>query len=241
MRVVALDPGRIRDAFGLLVADIDAQGIRLLNTREWFNKDFFTVGKAISKICEEKNVDMVVCETNNQGHPAIDTLNRFYGIEAKGITTVKDVKSREKLRMGSSMPKNVTVEWVEWALQMKVIQFPQKPWPRGIKRLDEQMAQYIRKVTSSGTKYEASDVETHDDLVSCLLIMSHYARIHILQLGFLQKPMLAGVAYGTAIDTDPYNMTKAEKEVRARLAKKYPDSESYSVNVTMPEDQNYGR
>ena len=41
MRVCSLDPGRIRDAFGMLVADVDESSIKLLNTREWYNKDFY--------------------------------------------------------------------------------------------------------------------------------------------------------------------------------------------------------
>ena len=232
-----MDPGRIRDAFGLLMADIDEKHIRILNTKEWWNKDFFTVGNDISRIRDRVHIDRFLCEANNQGHPAIDSLRRFHGIECRGITTVKDVKNRERLMTGNTMPKNVTVEWVEWALQNAIIEFPERPWPDGVKRLDEQMGQFVRHVSSGGMKYEAADRELHDDLVSCLLIMCHYARIHVLQLGYLERPLVAGMAHETALDHAKLDMSEAEKDIRRRMGARFGDgADDYEVNVRMPHD-----
>ena len=213
MRICSLDPGRIRDAFCMLVADVDEKSVKLLNTREWYNKDFYIVGKDISDIKAKVGIDMFLCETNNQGHPAIDTLRRFYDIDCRGIITARDVKSKEKLRTGNVMPKNITVEWVEWALQQGIIVFPQKPWPRGIKRLDEQMSQYVRRVSSSGMKYEAADTELHD----------------------VTGAQISARKFKTALDYEPISENEFEKEVRKRLSKKYPDTDSFEFNVRMPE------
>ena len=233
-KVVALDPGRIRDGFGMVAANVDPNTINLLNAKIWYKKDFHTVSADIAEIHKKVHFDVFLCESNNQGHPAIDVLKRFHNIHCIPITTVKEVKDKEKLRQGNSMPKNVTVEWVEWAIQKGIILMPKKPWLQGIRKLDEQMLQYVRRTTSSGTKYEAADPDIHDDLVSCLLTLSHYCRIKLLKLGYRDTSVLVGKKYPTILDTTDTPEEKAEINIRNRLKKKFPNTSSFKFNVRLP-------
>ena len=75
------------------------------------------------------------------------------------------------------------VEWIEWARKEGIIRFPSGEWSPGITELNRQLNRFVMKRTSTGYKYEAAEEDDHDDLVMALVILCHYARMRVLELG----------------------------------------------------------
>ena len=166
----------------------------------------------------------------------IDILRREHKIYCIPIATVKDLKDKEKMRAGFTMPKNVTVEWVEWARQKEIIRNPLQPWPRGIKKLNAQLSRYVRIVTDTTMRYGVAEEDDHDDYISALLTLCHYARLKYLKIGYLNTHVISGRRLPTAIDMWKTKEEKARENVISRVSKKYPNSSNYNVNVRMPSD-----
>ena len=238
MRLMPLDPGRIRDAFGGLVATVTSDRIMIEAAKEWFRKDSTTVIGEIATIVKKNGIDRVICESNNQGHPIIDMLRRLHHIYPVPVNTTKELKDKKKLKSVNSMGKNVTVEWVEWANREGIILMPRKPWSQGIRRLDAQMSRYIRKTTETGTKYGAAEDDDHDDLVSCLLLLSHYARLKLLRLGYRNAGAApASAGYPTAHDDKSTELDatyKVVQEMRQRMRRHFPavPEDDIKVNIS---------
>ena len=231
-----MDPGRKRDAFAILSASCTQHNIDLLHAKDWTNKDFISVGQEIAELHKVAKWDVFLCESNNQGHPMIDILRREHNIYCVPIATVKDLKNKEKMRAGNTMPKNVTVEWVEWARQKEILRNPKQPWPRGIKKLNAQLSRYVRIVTDTTMRYGVAEEDDHDDYISALLTLCHYARLKYLRIGYLNSNVLTGRRFPNALSLGKTKVEKARENVLHRISKKYPNSSNVNVDVRMPND-----
>ena len=232
VKVAAFDPGFKRDAFAMVAANVTSDHIKLINAKEWWNKDIIIIAEKIRSIHNTAKFERFICEANNQGYPVIDVLRQKYSINCVPITTVKALSNKEKIRQGKSMPKNVTVEWVEWARKSGVLVMPKKPLSFGLKRLDQQMSRYIRKSTASSTKYEAAEEEDHDDLVSALLILCHYARTKILSIGYRGSTLITSSRAYDALN--PKLNTPEEKvtdNIKKRMSRHFPNGMMDDMNI----------
>lgn len=241
VKVAAYDPGRIRDSFFMLAARVSREHIDLLNGREWLNQDFTIIADDIARIARKSRIDIHVCEANNQGYPAIDMLRRLHGIEAEPVVTVAKLDSKDKMLEGRRMPKETTVEWVEWARQQGIVRYP-KTLTKALKTLDTQMQNYVRHTTLSGTKYASATEEEHDDAVATLLVLCHYARIHLLQLGQPLHNPIAVRRHPNALDLIKTTREQAQENVLKRLKNRIPtiDTSAAKIDVKMPRPDDDG-
>jgi len=189
VRVAAYDPGRIRDSLGMVAADVSEKEILLLNAKEWKKTNFVIAEQQIADINERHPFDRHICETNNQGWHVIDNMRSIHGIPVIGVNTSKSLTAKTA-RLGKSLDKNAMVEWIDWARDKGVVKFPSGQWSQGITELSKQLNRFVMKKTSSGYKYEAAESDDHDDLVLALVVLCHYARMKILNLGNIQEPPL---------------------------------------------------
>ena len=214
LKLSAYDPARTRDAFGMLGANVDEHKIRLTKAKEWFHTDSTDVAQEIAQINEEAKFDIHLCESNNQGYFVMDNLKRYHRIYCQPVHNVKEIKDKEKLKYGKSMPKNVTVEWVEWARREGIIEMPERDtWTDGMIRLNRQLQNYVSFTTKSGTSYGAATEKDHDDLISCLLIICYYARKHILKIGY--HDVTAFGIHKSKVFQQIANMNKSNKDITA--------------------------
>ena len=241
VKLAAYDPGRIRDSFFMLAARVGPDRIDLLNGREWLNQDFTIIADDIARISRKSRIDIHVCEANNQGYPAIDMLRRLHGIDAEPVVTVAKLDSKDKMLEGRRMPKETTVEWVEWARQQGIVRMP-KTMPKALQTLDTQMQTYIRHTTLSGTKYASSTEEEHDDAVAALLVLCHYARIHLLQLGQPHHNPIAVRRHPNALDLIKTTREAAQENVLKRLKNRLPTVhvDEAQIDIKMPRDDDDG-
>ena len=210
--VASYDPGRIRDHFGMLGARIDESHIYLTNATVWIHTDSTDVTPAIAEINKEANFDVHLCESNNQGYFIIDNLKRYHHIYCRPITNVKELKDKEKIKQGTSMPKNITVEWVEYARRVGIIVMPARStWTDGMILLDRQLKDYVSYVTRSGVSYGAATEKGHDDLVACLLLLCHWAKKHILKIGY--HDVAAFGTHKSKVFQQIQNMHRGQKDI----------------------------
>ena len=235
VKAIAFDVGMKRDAFAAVSAEITSSNILLGNAKEWFSKDITNVADEIAEIHKTAKFDRFICESNNQGYPVIDLLKRYHKIYCIPITTVKELKNKEKIRQGKSMPKNVTVEWVEWARKSDILLMPNTLSP-GLKRLEEQMSRYVRKSTASGTKYQAEEEEDHDDLVSALLILCHYARTKVLSIGYKDIGAIASRRLPNALDLQKTTEEITTERMRKRVQRHFPNIPDEDIKVNIHND-----
>lgn len=186
VRVAAYDPGRIRDALGMVAADVTSKEILLLNAKEWKKTNFVIAEEEISSINDQYPFDRHICETNNQGWHVIDNLRTIHGIPVMGVNTSKSLTAKTA-RLGKSLDKNAMVEWIEWARVQGIIKFPSGQWTPGITELSKQLNRFVMKKTATGYKYEAAEQDDHDDLVLALVVLCHYARMKLLNLGSMEQ------------------------------------------------------
>ena len=180
-RVAAYDPGRIRDRFAMVGAEVTPKEIQILNAKEWQKTDFNIVEDEIAEINSHNRFHYHICETNNQGWHVIDNL-RLKNIYVRGVNTSKNLTA-STARLGNARDKNTMVEWIEWARKKKIITMPQGKWNYGITELNPQLNRFVMKRSGSGYKYEAAEEDDHDDLVMALVVLCHFAHMRLLRLG----------------------------------------------------------
>ncbi|MCV0398536.1 MAG: hypothetical protein K5785_00920 [Nitrosarchaeum sp.] len=190
--VAIYDPGGWSDSFCDLMATVTREKILLTDAVFW-NKEKFPnltmrqVKDDIEKLNNHFHFDYHLCETNNQGHMVISDLRKEYGIPVIGITTSGELKRKGTIQRGTSLDKDKTVPWVMKLIEDGIIELPKRMTP-GLKEGMEQIKNY--GVSKSG-KYQA--LSGHDDFVSCLVILVHWAKRHMLK-GMARK--LIGVGGG---------------------------------------------
>ena len=237
LKIASYDPGRIRDGFGMLGAIVDESHIYLKNATAWINTDSTDVTPEIAAINDKAKFDVHICETNNQGHFVIDTMKRYQRIHCQGITTVKDVKP-EKMRGGATMPKNITVEWVEWARREGILVMPARStWTDGMILLNRQLTSYVSFVSRTGVTYGSATEKDHDDLVACLLLLCHYARLHVLKIGYHDTTAFAthkSKVYAQILNMNKSNTDieteKTTQNIKARVADRIPTNYKMKIN-----------
>jgi len=181
-RAASYDPGRIRDRLAMLAGNLSSRHIDLLNAKEWKKTDFTVAEDEIAEINSKNPFDIHICESNNQGWHVIDNLRRYHDLPVIPVNTSNNLKA-STARKGKSLDKNAMVEWIEWARKEGIIRFPSGEWSPGITELNRQLNRFVMKRTSTGYKYEAAEEDDHDDLVMALVILCHYARMRVLELG----------------------------------------------------------
>ena len=162
----------------------------------------------IKKIDDHYSFDFHLCETNNQGHMIISDLRKEYHLKVQGITTAGNLKSEATIRAGRTLDKNKTVPWVMKFIDDGIIELPKNLTP-GLEKGMEELQNY--GVSNSG-KYQA--LTGHDDFVSCLVILTHWAKRNMLK-GMASK--LIGIGSG-----DPYDSQKSDEDVaREAVSKRF--------------------
>ena len=218
VRVATYDPGRLRDRFAMLGAEISRTEIKILIAKEWKKTDFTVAAAEIAAINKDHKFNYHIVEANNQGVAVIDLLKRYHHMSIIPVTTTKHLVDPVKIRLGKAMDKNTTVEWVEWARNEGIVIMPKGKWSAGIKELNKQLARFVGKNTGSGMKYEAADVDDHDDLVMALVIMCHFARRKIL--GLTSTGIIHGANRKTALDEKTSPLEQSIQKITTNLKNK---------------------
>lgn len=228
LRVAAYDPGRKRDGFGMVIAEVDQKHIYLRDCLVWYAKDVTRVADEIAQISKKARIERHICESNSLGTSCIDMLKRYHSIHCHPITTVRAVKDKSKLQRADTMGKLNAIEFFEYARQKGIFLMPAKPWTKGIKLFQRQLDNYERKLTSDSVRYGAADEDINDDLISAALVLTFWSRMKILRIGYPNNTVLAArrsTAYDRIQDALRSNTDKdaerlrnvMEKKVRARL------------------------
>lgn len=179
VKVAVDDPGGWSDSFCEIMAEVTREKILLTDAIFW-NKELFPnlttrqIKDDISKLHKHFRFDYHLCETNNQGNMIISDLKSEYKIPIIGITTSGTLKNPKTIRRGTSLDKDKTVPWLMKFIEDGVIELPREMTP-GLKKGIEELKNY--GVSKSG-KYQA--LSGHDDFISCLVILVHWAKRKML-------------------------------------------------------------
>lgn len=221
--IATYDPSGGGDYFAMLTSEVNPKEILLTDAKGWQksdfppNADFF--GRIESKIAEYNQkfkFNYNICEKNNMGTTVINSLRFRHQLKVIAVTTSNNIVSEEVLREGKSYNKNDTIAWVLRLQKMGVIKFPSE-MTQGLTMLKTQLDNFGVKNTKSSTSkvtYEA--LQGHDDLVTCLTILVHFAKRRILNLPELRS-MFPYDGVGLDIEVEPSKLQKTESGLRQMM------------------------
>jgi len=203
------------DSFCMVTAIVTRENILLTDARFWNKKDFphlttRQIKDDIARINEHFKFDYHLCETNNMGHMVISDLRTDYHIPVIGITTSANLKTQKSLRSVRVLDKNLTVPWLVKFIEDGTIRFP-KTLTKGLVKMKEETGNY--GVSKSG-KYEA--LSGHDDSISCLVILVHWAKRQMLK-----SKTLGLFGYGSS---DPYDGKSSMEKSREHVMKRFENA-----------------
>lgn len=203
--VAVLDPGGWSDSFCDVMAKITREKILLTDAIFW-NKEIFPklttrkIKDDIAKLHNHFHFNKHLCETNNQGNMIISDLRNIpYRIPVIGVTTSGHLRKASTIARGTTLDKDKTVPWLMKFIEDGTIELPKTMTP-GLKKGIDEISNY--GVSKHG-KYQA--LSGHDDFVSCLVILVHYAKRNILRTRASKLPMGLGAEH-------PYQMLQEEKD-----------------------------
>lgn len=202
------DPGGMSDWFTMLTGDLNREKILLTGARSWSrerdpNFKFTKVYEDIANINRKFKFKYHICEKNSQGDPVIHTLKYQYKIPIVGVTTSNNLTDTKTKRRGKAVDKNKTVAWINILREHGIIQLPEKLTP-GLHDMVEQLDNYGEKRTG---RYEA--LTGHDDYVSCLITMVHFAMKKFLRITIKDMMLIgAGITLDQLLEQD---MDKGER------------------------------
>lgn len=224
------DPGGWSDSFCEVTAEVTREKILLTDAIFW-NKELFPnlttrqIKDDIAKLHKHFKFKYHLCETNNQGHMIISDLQKEYHIPVIGITTAGSLKNPRIIRKGSSLDKDKTVPWVIKFIEDGTIELPRNLTP-GLKKGIEELKNY--GVSKNG-KYKA--LTGHDDFISCLVILVHWAKRKMLAR---MATKLIGIGAGdSTLDSmkSPYELAMNMVKKRFNDAGYTPDN----IDVLLPD------
>lgn len=186
--IATYDPGGEIDYFAMLTANVNPTKILLTDAVGWLKNDMPEIadfyGYVERKIVSFNNkfkFDYHICEKNNIGTTIINSLVHRYNVPVMPVVTSNNIVNEEKLREGKTYNKNDTIAWVNRFRAMGVIEFPkQNQLTPGLKLMLEQLDNFGAKKRGDKTVFEA--LSGHDDFVTCLDILVHFAKLKFLNL-----------------------------------------------------------
>ena len=202
------DPGGMSDSFAMLTGDLTREKILLTGARSWSrekdpNFKFTKVYETIADINKKFKFKYHICEKNSQGDPVIHTLKYQYKIPIIGVTTSNNLTNADTKRKGKAVDKNKTVAWINILRERGIIQLPET-LTKGLSEVVDELDNYGEKRPG---KYEA--LTGHDDYVSCLITMVHFAMKKFLRITIKDMvPVGAGITLDQLLEQD---MDKGER------------------------------
>lgn len=145
----------------------------------------------------------------------ISDLRTDYKLPVMGITTSANLKSASK--RGNILDKNKTVPYVVKYIEDGVIEYP-RILTKGLHKMKKELDNY--GVTQGG-KYQA--MSGHDDSISCLVILVHWAKRTMLRSN---KRQLFGIG-----SKDPYDGKSNVQKSREHVLKRFENSSINTDNI----------
>jgi len=185
IRIGAGDPGKMRDSFGYIVADIDLEKkeVRIRKAKRWLGRTYKKVVQYIADDYVNNKLDHLVIERNNTGEQVIEEFRMQYRIPAIPVTTSKNLKTQEKINAWNTMDKNEMVKYYNQLKKNFKVKFPNKFRDKEDKEnfdeLKRQVALFAEHRTESGQFSYHAPGDEHDDMVMALLLLLHLARYYL--------------------------------------------------------------
>lgn len=224
--IATYDPSGGGDYFAMLTAEVTSKEILLTDAKGWQKSDFPPdadfFGRIESKIAEYNHkfkFNYNICEKNNMGTTVVNSLRFRHNLKIIAVTTSNNIVSEQVLREGKSYNKNDTIAWVLRLQKMGVIKFP-NTMTQGLTMLRTQLDNFGVKNTKSSTSkvtYEA--LQGHDDLVTCLTILVHFAKRRILNLTEL-KTMFPYDGMASEIESESTKKEILDRGLRDMMSKR---------------------
>lgn len=206
IRLGAGDPGKQRSRFGIVIADVLQNEIRVRGAKEYGRFDYTVVEDDIDVLCRQLKLRRFSVELNNTGQHVVDSIKRYHpAVPLFTVNTVgKAVTDPDKIAEDRSMYKEGTAEWVARLKQTGVLKFPKETTP-ALEELKRQMENFLPHVTPTGHISYHTDGTMRDDLVMALLILCYTSQ------AFLDRNYQPTVL-GGASDTDYWEKWKSSPQ-----------------------------
>lgn len=185
-RLFALDAGKRRSHFGALYAQLmphPVNEIRILGAKE-YAFDYTIVEQDVLNLHAKHKFHEIIIERNNTGDHVIDSLRYMYRQRRTVGTlpifelTTTGTLPKEPEEHPELMHKTTTAEYVKELKDKGVIKTPKELTP-ALKRLEEQMGNFLPHYSQAGNRTYYADGEERDDLVMCMLFICHRARPYL--------------------------------------------------------------
>ena len=180
MKVLALDPGKQKDSFGVVAAKRENGIIYVLNAQRFLGMKYLEVEEHITNLYKNHQYDYVVLELNNTGHHVIEVLERN-GVPITPVTTIANIKDPKKKYDPQKMEKNEIVKQMMSLFQENKIVFPVRSNPE-LDELKRQLSIFSEIKTEAGNVSYRAEGQEHDDLVMALMLAIWKLRVYDVSL-----------------------------------------------------------
>jgi hypothetical protein len=178
--ILAGDPGKERDAFGVVLIKIKNNDVVILGAERHQGIDYPIIEKWLASKYRELQPTFIVIEKNNTGVGVIDHLKHDYKVPIVSVVTSSYVKNEEKIHSGELMDK---VEMSDFMLNLKQnhrIKFLKKSLAsREILELKRQLETFAQFKTEAGRRSLRAPGQDHDDLVMALMLAIFIGRNYL--------------------------------------------------------------
>ena len=182
-RIIAGDPGRHHDPFGISGVDVNIKlkKIKVKLAIQLIDTPYSAVAVMFKQFQKQFLPDFMGLESNNKGKKILSRFRTEYKLFMSPINTSNNLKL-ETINQGHSMDKNFTIFWLVHRFKGGDIIFPSREvCTEGMLALIEQINSITLQHTPSGQPTYRAMRSRHDDIFMAFLFCCHIARLYILK------------------------------------------------------------
>lgn len=176
--ILAGDPGKERDFFGIVFIKIKDNNVLILGAIRFRGIDYPKIEQWLATKYRELKPTFMVIEKNNTGVAVIDHMKHDYSIPITSVVTSSYVKDEKKIHSGQLMDK---VEMSDYMLNLKQnhrIKFLKNLTPEMFE-LKRQLEVFAQFKTEAGRRSLRAPGQDHDDLVMALMLAIFIGRNYL--------------------------------------------------------------
>lgn len=248
LRVIACDPGRKADPFGIVFMDwhasqTDAEKRGAINAApgqhqsdakpcivvheavQFIRRPYAQVAKEVARMARQVHPDLVLVESNGEGGQRALEAFRARGIQrVAAVACAGEACSEETMRGGTAYSKPAIVQYVQSKLGSRSVVWGESDT---LGELRQQLREFVWRRTPAGTKTYARQRGRHDDLAMAFLLGCSAARRAEYEWAMNEGGRrLAAEQEEAALER--------ERQARADAAPRQPDSTAEQEQAAVP-------
>ena len=177
IRIIAGDPGRTNDPFGIVILDgtWPQRKIYVRGAKQFIKRPYSEIADFVVSLKRDHNPDMILIEKNFDYDNIKKTFEK-YDLQPRYITTSANLTD-EKNSQGYTVDKPYMIKWLAREYLKNTVQWPQSKMTKDMQQLINQRSLMTGITAPSGHSSSKAQRNRHDDLFMAKLIGCNAIRL----------------------------------------------------------------